>query len=824
MAFICSLLAISQGPKTIPNLVKEVTVTGRVLDKETKEPLEYATIAFTNSQTKKIVTGGITDMQGNFSIPIATGTYDISIEFIGFETVTISAKKLTADVNLGVFSLGISAETLGEVEIIAERTTVEIKLDKKIYNVGKDLTVRGGTVSDVLDNVPSVSVDVEGNVALRGNDDVRILINGKPSGLVGLNSTDALRQLPAESIERVEVITSPSARYDAEGTAGILNIILRRSKLQGLNGAITLNGGYPFQAGASGNINYRTGDFNFFNTSSYNIRKVPGNAFSETEFFNGDEPSTFLREDREFDRDRRGFNTNLGVEWYVNETSSLTTSFVYRDSDNESNSTNIIDELDNTGDGLQRNIRRDPEFEDDKTVQYAFNYDKQFNGNSQHRFTFDFQYENSEETEASIINQNNIDVENVVTAENQDRILLQTDFVKPIGENGQFEAGFRGEYFDLITDYLVEFIDENGNFIVNTDLTNTLNFDQKVNAVYTQYGNKYKGKFSYLLGLRLEDTRITIEQVTSNDFSKKSFTQLFPTVNLAYEISEDENITFGYNRRIRRARSFFLNPFPSRSSATNLFQGNPDLDPSTSNQFDLGYLKRLGKLTLNGSVYFQRAKDAFNFVSLATDDFYIFEINQQVNINDPDFDALNAQYDLVPIIKRTPINLATNDRYGGEITVTYRPNRKWFINGNVNVFQAITRGDFEGQSFDAENFSWFVRLNNKYTLPGEIDWQTRLFYRGPSETAQSRNKGIFSVDLAFSKDIFNDKGSLAFNVSDLFNSRKRMSESFTPTFQGESEFQWRVRTFNVSFTYRFNQKKKRERGNYGGGGDFEFEG
>ena len=824
MAFICSLLAISQGPKTIPNLVKEVTVTGRVLDKETKEPLEYATIAFTNSQTKKIVTGGITDMQGNFSIPIATGTYDISIEFIGFETATISAKKLTADVNLGVFSLGISAETLGEVEIIAERTTVEIKLDKKIYNVGKDLTVRGGTVSDVLDNVPSVSVDVEGNVALRGNDDVRILINGKPSGLVGLNSTDALRQLPAESIERVEVITSPSARYDAEGTAGILNIILRRSKLQGLNGAITLNGGYPFQAGASGNINYRTGDFNFFNTSSYNIRKVPGNAFSETEFFNGDEPSTFLREDREFDRDRRGFNTNLGVEWYVNETSSLTTSFVYRDSDNESNSTNIIDELDNNGDGLQRNIRRDPEFEDDKTVQYAFNYDKQFNGNSQHRFTFDFQYENSEETEASIINQNNIDVENVVTAENQDRILLQTDFVKPIGENGQFEAGFRGEYFDLITDYLVEFVDENGNFIVNTDLTNTLNFDQKVNAVYTQYGNKYKGKFSYLLGLRLEDTRITIEQVTSNDFSKKSFTQLFPTVNLAYEISEDENITFGYNRRIRRPRSRFLNPFPSRSSATNLFQGNPDLDPSTSNQFDLGYLKRLGKLTLNGSVYFQRAKDAFNFVSLATDDFYIFEINQQVNINDPDFDALNAQYDLIPIIKRTPINLATNDRYGGEITVTYRPNRKWFINGNVNVFQAITRGDFEGQNFDAENFSWFVRLNNKYTLPGEIDWQTRLFYRGPSETAQSRNKGIFSVDLAFSKDIFNDKGSLAFNVSDLFNSRKRMSESFTPTFQGESEFQWRVRTFNVSFTYRFNQKKKRERGNYGGGGDFEFEG
>ncbi|MDX1316915.1 MAG: carboxypeptidase regulatory-like domain-containing protein, partial [Xanthomarina gelatinilytica] len=234
---------------------KDVTITGKVIDKTTGQPLEYATVAFFSKAENRIVTGGITNEAGNFSIPVPSGTYDISIEFISFKKQTIPDQKLSTDKNLGTLSLEADTEALDEIEIIAEKTTVEIKLDKKIYNVGKDLTVRGGTVSDVLDNVPSVSVDVEGNVALRGNENVRILINGKPSGLVGINSTDALRQLPAESIERVEVITSPSARYDAEGTAGILNIILRRSKLQGLNGAITTNVGWPKSAGISGNIN-----------------------------------------------------------------------------------------------------------------------------------------------------------------------------------------------------------------------------------------------------------------------------------------------------------------------------------------------------------------------------------------------------------------------------------------------------------------------------------------------------------------------------------------------------------------------------------------
>jgi len=792
-------------PSGKPLILNDVIITGTVYDNDTKEPLEYATVSFFNKKENKIETGGITDAKGNFKIEVKAGVYDINIEYISYITKTIKNRILTQNEDLGKFYLEINLEALQAVEIIAESTTVEIKLDKKIYNVGKDLTVRGGTVSDVLDNVPSVSVDVEGNVSLRGNDNVRILINGKPSGLVGLNSTDALRQLPPESIERVEVITSPSARYDAEGTAGILNIILRRSKLQGLNGAMTANAGHPNAAGISGNINYRTGNFNFFNTSGYSYSESPGKSITETEYFNS---NTFLNEDRIYDRNRKGLNTNLGMEWYINDTSSLTSSFLYRDSDQNQFATNTIDELGNVGNLINRSIRFDPEDETDKTTQYSINFDKQFNGNSEHKLTFDFQYESSFEDEKSLISQDGNDAERVETIEQQDRILLQTDYVLPIGEKSQFELGYRGNFNELDTDYSLEF-NENGTFVLDTDVSNNLIYREYVNAFYSQFGSKIKNKFSYLLGLRLEETRITIDQITSGDFEKKNYLGLFPTVNLGYEITENQSITLGYNRRIQRPRSRFINPFPSRTSATNLFQGNPDIDPSYSNKIDFGYLNKFGKTTLNSSVYFERATDVFTFIVEDTGETAI------------------VGGTAIPVIRRSPINLATNDRFGFEFTLTYRPSQKWNLNGNFNLFQSKTSGSFNGVDYGAENVSWFARINNKYTLPGNIDWQTRIFYMGPREDAQNKSKGMFSTDLAFSKDFLNEKASIAFNVSDLFNSRKRQTTSTTSTFRSYSEFQWRQRSFNISLTYRFNQQKKRERnggGRENGGEDFDVEG
>ncbi|MGY8940275.1 MAG: carboxypeptidase-like regulatory domain-containing protein, partial [Flavobacteriales bacterium] len=447
--------------------LNSILVSGKIIETQTNLPLEYATITFFSRVENKVKSGGITDLDGNFSIPIPQGIYDVSVEYFSFENIKKLNINFNQDTNLGTLKMNSDLQALDAVDIIVDKTTVEIKLDKKIYNVGRDLTIRGGSVSDVLDNIPSVSVDIEGNVALRGNGNVRILINGKPSGLVGLNSTDALRQLPADAIEKVEIITSPSARYDAEGTAGILNIILRRSKILGLNGAVIINSGYPNQLGASGNINYRTGSVNIFNNSGYSYRESPGSSGVKTEFFNTeydedgiliqDSPNTFRNEFRTFERIRKGFNSNTGVEWYITPTTSLTTAFLATKSDNSNESFNRSETLDLTGTIISESVRYDPETELDQTTQFSVNFDKQFHGNREHRLTFDFQVENNSEDERSIIYNDGIAAERVRTIEDQKRVLIQSDFTFPINDKTRLEVGYNNRFSTNNTAYSLEF-------------------------------------------------------------------------------------------------------------------------------------------------------------------------------------------------------------------------------------------------------------------------------------------------------------------------------------------------------------------------------
>ncbi|WP_139002574.1 outer membrane beta-barrel family protein [Hyunsoonleella aestuarii] len=784
-----------------PETVKDRVVKGNVIDQETKQPLEYATISFFSYKEQKVVDGTITDINGNFQIKVSEGIYDIRIEYISYKTFELSNKKIDSNLDMGTVSLSLDLETLNEVEIIAEKTTVEVRLDKKIYNVGKDLTVRGGNVSDVLDNVPSVSVDAEGNIALRGNDNVRILINGKPSGLVGLDSSDALQQLPAEAIEKVEVITSPSARYEAEGTAGILNIILRRSKLQGLNGAVTANVGYPDRAGISGNINFRTGDLNIFNTISYRYNESPGYWYSYTTFKNN---GNINDEKRDWVNTSKGITNNFGVEWYINDSSSITTSMVFSDNNGLDESTTRLLQLDSNMNLLSDNLRIDPQDTDSKNIQYSFNYTKNFK-TSGHKLTFDFQFEDNDRDEFSLINVDGIDSDILSQIVDGSKIFLRTDYVLPLGENSQFEMGYRGDYDDTTTDYKVELLNSNtGEFEIDTNLTNVFNFRNYIHAAYFQFGSKIN-KFSYLLGLRMENTQLTLDQPTSGDFEKRNFTGLFPTINLTYEFNEDENLTLGFNRRLRRPWSFFLNPYPSRSSVTNIFQGDPGLNPTYSGQIDLGYLNRFNKFVLSTSAYYQRSTDVMRFVSRGTGEFV-------------EVDGIQ-----VPVILRTPANIATENRYGFEFNLTYSPSRKWRVNTDFNLFNSIIDGEFDGANFDSENVSWRARLSNKLTIPWEIDWQTNINYRGPSLDAQNTRDGVLTVNLAFSKDMFKEKASIAFNVNDLFNTRAFTGTVETDDFITIRDLRYRgVRSYNLSFTYRFNQKKKREFQRNFRGGDIDM--
>ncbi|APS39494.1 MULTISPECIES: TonB-dependent receptor [Salegentibacter] len=813
-------------------------ISGKVMDEEMNVPLEFATVSVVNANEPADVTGVVTNSQGNFSIEVPEGTYNVIVEFISYETKEFNDRKVDSDINLGTISLGLDSDSLDEVVVQAETTQVSVQLDKKIYNIGKDLTTAGGTVSDALNNVPSVSVDVEGGISLRGNQNVRILINGKPSAMAGFGDSNVLSQLPAEAIERVEVITSPSARYDAEGTAGILNIILRQKETLGFNGSVNLNLGHPDNAGLSTNLNYRTEKFNLFTNIGWRYFDAPQNNFSDTEYlrrFNSDGEIVRpeydrIREERETERLNRNYNGNFGIEYFLTEQSSLTASIFYRYGEDEDETLNNSDRYIG-GSLVEETLRRELQSEEDNSYQISINYQNKFNDEG-HELTADFQYENDAEVQNTFINEEYISTnqenpeafqrEEVYTEEDQKEYLIQADYVLPLGEDARFEAGYRGNFENEITDYRLQQEDlATGNLVTNDTLTNIFDYEENVNALYSQYGTKF-GKFSFLLGLRLENTQLKgdINSRLSDEELVEAFgfpiqtkfdnnyLGLFPTVNLIYELSsdggEEENITVGYNRRINRPRGWYINPFPSRSSRTNVFQGNPNLQPAFASAFDIGYLKRWDKITFTSSVYYQHETDSFERVEENT--------GQETT-------------DGIDIIRTIPINLATNKRTGGELGILYNPADWLRLNSSFNFFQFETEGEFNGVDYGAKNTSWFARFSSKVTLPGAIDWQTNAFYRGPQENAQTKNEGIFSIDLAFSKEILNDNVTLSLNVRDLLNSRKRKSFTSTEFFNRESEFQWRQRQINLSVIYRFNQQKREQR--RGGEEDFDdpgFEG
>lgn len=788
---------------------EKLDVSGEVVDND-GIPLGDASITFIDESGEKDNQGGVTNFDGEFSVDVSKGTYTIKIEYVSFMPKMFKNRTINSDLNLGRVTLKMDSNALGEVVVKSETTEVEMRLDKKIYNIGKDLTTQGASVSDVLNNVPSVNVDVEGGISLRGNDNVKILINGKPSAMAGYGDTDIFQQLPADAIERVEVITSPSARYDAEGTAGIINIVLKKQKTLGLNGSFSASLGYPLISNFSAALNYRSDKFNIFSNTGVHYKKYLGYGKYDNRYFSGSYDK--ILENRDFDRLRKGANTNVGIEYYLNDHSSLTASTFLSFGNNKDIIGNNTSRY--ASNGLDsKTFRKEIERRDDDNYQFSLNYDNRIDKEGQ-KLTADFQYSDRNRDQPSTIEENQISPqnfllnrENISKNEKKSKYLIKADYVLPRGDS-QFEAGYRGNFAHNVTDYALDTLNmQTGDFEIDKTLTNKFTYDENVNAVYSQYGNKF-GDFSFLLGLRLENTQLkgkvdsryadknALEDALNIDVDTnfdKNYTGLFPTINLSYELAEDENLTLGYNRRINRPRGWFINPFPSRSSRANIFQGNPDLDPAYANAFDLGYLKKWGKATFSSSIYFQHTTNAFERVQEET--------GQQTS------DGIN-------IIRRIPINLSTNDRYGAEVGLIYNPVDWLRLNGSFNYFRFTTKGSFNDVDYGTESTSYFGRFSSKVNLPGKLQWQTTAYYRGPRQNAQTKTDDLYIINLAFSKQLIENKASISFNVRDLFNTRKRNSYTVSENFTSDSEFQWHGRQFTVSVNYSFNKPDKKKKPNF----------
>lgn len=800
---------------------KKIKVTGKVVEKTSSQPLEYATIVLQDAQKTDIITGGITNTKGEFEIEVTAGTYNIRVEFISFKTVEFKQRALLENTNLGIISLVDETTQLGEVVLRAEQSTVDIKLDKRVYNVGQDMMVKGGTVSDVLDNVPSVSVDVDGTVSLRGNESVRILIDGRPSNAININ--DALRLIPADAIDKVEVITNPSARYDAEGGGGIINIILKKGKNNGINGTVTGTLGDPVNRGLTGTINYKNENVNLFTTQGYSYSESPGNGLTETEYLNPDGTTrNYIDETRTNVREGGSYNGNFGFDWFLTDKTTWTNILTYRKNNTDNpqtvnfanydenkvfqfNSTRII-EQDNEGDNI------------DVSTNVTHKFDTEG-----HQLTFDASYSKNTSLDFTNIDDSAYENQRTLNDQKQERRLVQADYVLPIGEGGRFEAGYKDEFTDNLTDFNVEdFNSSTGDWENNPYISNLFEYKEKVHAFYTQYGSKVN-KFSYFFGLRWEDSNIDVNQLSTNDLNNKRYNNFFPSAVFSYEISEKTNTSLSYSRRIRRPRGWFVNPFPNLNSNINIFQGNPDLDPAMTHAIDLVYLQKWDKFTLSSSAYYNMTEGAFQFIRSESGEFI--------------YTVVDGITHKTPIIITTPINLANEYRFGFEFNLNYTPYKWWKLNGNFNFYRNETDGEYSyidylgntvTQNLDNVAVTWTTRVTSRITLPYKIDWQINGNYRAPQTTAQGKSLGILSANTSLSKDILKDKATIALNVSDIFNSRKRIYESNLPGLNSYDEMQWRERQINLSFTYRFNKQKnereRQQRRDNNGGEDPEYMG
>lgn len=769
-----------------------------LVQNEFGEPLPYASVAIFDSQSNKSVTGVATDTQGKFRIGVKQGNYYLKVSFLSYEEKTIKNVQVgRAGAKLGVIVLQAGALALDEVEVAAEKSEMKLELDKRVFNVGKDLSNSGNNASEILDNVPSVTVDIDGNVSLRGSENVRILIDGKPSGLVGISSNDALRQLQGNMIESIEVITNPSARYDAEGEAGIINIILKKGKREGMNGSVEITTGYPDNYRASFSMNVRKKKINFFTSYGASYRQNPGSGHSLVNY-NDPDTAYMYESTRTHTRGGLSHNLRLGTDYFINDHNTLTVSGFYRFSDRQNEAELIYEDFDiDTKKVINTNTRTEDEDETRKNIEANINYRKTFEQKGR-VWTTDFKWMRSDDKENSdLLEQNNfgiVSTERASNTEDEHNILFQSDYVHPFGKDSKFEAGVKSNFKTLDNDYLVEEYTNNAwSPLQNFD--NHFVYSEKIHAAYLIAASKIK-KFSYQGGLRMEYSDITTELTKTNEKNHRTYADLFPSAHLSYALDSTNSVQLSYSRRLRRPGFWHLLPFFTISDSRTIFSGNPNLNPEYSNSFELGHLKDWKKGSLLSSVYYRHRTGKFERIMVFDED---------------------------DVIRFLPINMAVQDAYGLEFNLNYELTKWWRVNGNFNFYRAITDGEYRGKTLHSDTYSWSSRASSKMSLGKKVDFQASLMYRSPRTTTQGKRQAMYYLTTGLSMDVLKKRGTLTFSVKDLLNSMKRRITTDTEYFSSVNEFQWHSRQFLLTFSYRINQKKKRGRGTHPGGMDGDME-
>ncbi|GIQ61163.1 TonB-dependent receptor [Flavobacterium collinsii] len=752
----------------------EFTLKGKVVDSKTKQSLPYVTVILQSSnQDKRTVSS---DKNGMYVFKSPPGNYQLRIEFMSYKPSVVNTFSLQKDLVLKDVLLEEEINQLNEVNVVAEKSAVELKLDKKVFNVGKDILSKGGSANDILNNVPSVNVDIAGVVSLRGNNGVTVLINGKPSMLTANNG---LSQISAANIEKVEVITNPSAAYEAQGSAGIINIVLKKNSMQGFNGSLQVGVGNPANHNLNANVSYKTEKVNLFSNIGYRYIDV----YASNRQFQQNTNNNVVTTLHQYDDNKRNnsiYNIYIGGDYYINAKNTLTGSY-YHDRNNNNYKTTYTYRYSNAAQTTDSIINRFENYKEPKNYNaLELNYVKTFDKKDK-KWTTSLQYDFWNDDENQYIDQQKTlpyepEVSNLYTRdiESSNDIFIKSDFVNPIGENSKIEMGIRSDLRALRSDYYT-ILDE----VLQDQFTNKLKYDENLYSAYFQFGSKIK-KFNYLVGLRTELSDIKIAD-TKNTFSNtKNYINLFPTLHLVYNLTEKTDLQLSYSKRINRPRFWQLNPFSGLSDLRNLTVGNPDLNPMFTNSFELTLLAKRGKFSINPSVYYQHTTNFFEYILQRTAENYFVT---------------------------TPVNLDTEDRYGVEVSSTYSPANWLRLSLDFNYYKFKQQGTYETVVYDVEDQTWLSNFRSVVKFPKIISGEFSFKYRGKNQGVQSLTEAQYTANIGLNRDFFNDKMSVTLNVNNLFNSQITKQVVNAPLYYLESEFRAQGRYVRLTVIYRFNRKK-----------------
>ncbi len=758
------------------------SITGKVIDNTTKESLPYVSIVIKDNGT--VVTGGITEDNGTFTIKnLALKSYAVEIQFMGYKTQSFTAalSEATKTINLGTITIKEEATTLDEVNIVKEVSTIEQKLDRKVITVGRDLTTAGGTASEIMNNIPSVNVDQDGNISLRGNANVRVLVDGRPTNIA---PAQLLKQIPSTSIKKIELITNPSAKYNPEGMSGIINIVLHKNTNDGFNGSF--NAGITFgetpKVNNSLDMNYRTGKVNFFTNVGSNSGK----------YFNGGYVQRQDIESRQLIdvvNDNENVLGKFGMDYYINDNNTLS---VYTNQNYGNGKATIGTDILYGPDETSENISQQSKLDgDNRNNSYNLAYKHKFEKEG-HTLDFEGNYNDSKATQyvdyTTKTGSEAPKLYNDDVIDKRQNATFNLDYINPLNDKSTLELGAEARLIRSDNTY------NSTNTLIPVDQRNVgYTYDQDIYSAYATFGQKFD-KFSYQLGARFESYKVNANYNGTPAF-KDDYITVYPSAYLTYSLNEKNMLQLSYSRRVDRPSLEQTKPIREFSTPLVTSLGNPELKPQFTNSVELNYTRMFGKgSSITGGVYYRLINDEISRVLY------------------PNESTDNKQDQIMSFS-----NFNHNNAFGFELSANYKILKWWDIQpaidfssisqkGVVNIEQED--GTYEPiiKSITANAFN--ARLNSNFKVNNRLTFNLFGFYRGPVNGVQNNSKDMYKVDSGVRYTLLDNKMTLSVRYSDMFKNMRYGFDSKNP-FPQEGEFRWESRTVYVGINYMFGGGKNR---------------